>query len=174
MTMIFQEDITTTLETIPWFRDLDAAQIKRLAQISHMVYLDAGQELFREGELFHQDERGDNIYIIINGKVTLDIIVPLHGRLIVFKAEPLDVLGWSCMTPVVRQRTASAVAIEASSVLVIDGDGIQKICEEDHDIGYIVMKRLANVVASHYLTARIQLCDLIAKISQSKSMATIE
>jgi hypothetical protein len=34
--------------------------------------------------------------------------------------------------------------------------------EEDHDLGYVVMRRLANVIASRLLVTRLQLLDMFA------------
>jgi hypothetical protein len=42
------------------------------------------------------------------------------------------------------------------------------MCDEDHDLGYLIMKRLANVVASQYLVNRLVLYDLIIKNNQDQ------
>ena len=65
------------------------------------------------------------------------------------------------VTPIVRQRTASAVALKDSILLALDGDGLRALCEADHDLGYIFMRRISNIVASRLLATRLQLYDLI-------------
>jgi hypothetical protein len=37
------------------------------------------------------------------------------------------------------------------------------MCEEDHDIGFCVYKRISNVAARTFLTTRLQLLNLIVK-----------
>jgi hypothetical protein len=39
---------------------------------------------------------------------------------------------------------------------------LRQFCEEDHELGYIVMRRMANVVASRLLMTRLQLLDMFA------------
>jgi hypothetical protein len=36
------------------------------------------------------------------------------------------------------------------------------MCETDHDLGYVVMRRLANVIAGRLLVTRLQLLDMFA------------
>jgi hypothetical protein len=42
------------------------------------------------------------------------------------------------------------------------------MCEEDHDFGYYVMRRLANLVAGRLLTTRLQLLDMFANPAEYK------
>jgi hypothetical protein len=32
---------------------------------------------------------------------------------------------------------------------------LQQLCDEDHELGYVIMRRLANVVANRLLTTRL-------------------
>lgn len=147
------------LKSIPWFLDFSAKQLDRLARISSIIELNAGETLFCEGD------RVDNMYIILEGQIGVDITVPSHGTQRIYTAEPLDILGWSKMTPVVRQRVASTEAITDARLLVINGDDLAALCEEDHHIGYVVIRRLANVVATNMLHTKLQLMDLILQLS---------
>jgi hypothetical protein len=47
-------------------------------------------------------------------------------------------------------------------MVLFNADELRKFCEEDHDFGYIFMRRMANVVASRLLTGRLQLLDMFA------------
>jgi hypothetical protein len=42
------------------------------------------------------------------------------------------------------------------------------MCDEDHDFGYFVMRRLVNVVAGRLLTGRLQLLDMFANPVEHK------
>ena len=39
---------------------------------------------------------------------------------------------------------------------------LYKLCDDDHDLGYVGRRRLSNVVASRLLTTRLQLLDMFA------------
>ena len=94
--------------------------------------------------------------------MALEIFVPHQGRVRILTAEPMDVIGWSSVTPVVRQRTASARAILPTKIIGLDSEKLRALCEEDHDLGYFVMLRIANIVASRLTVTRLQLLDMFA------------
>ncbi len=158
--MFKQADITQTLQAIPWFLDLKPYQLERLSRVANFLNAGACEELFREGA------REDNLYILLEGQVNIWVHVPSRGSVCVFTAEPLDILGWSTLTPVVRQRTATAKTTCPSRLLSFDGELLRRLCDEDHDIGYLIMRRVSNVVASRLLTTRLQLFDIIVDKSR--------
>ena len=151
-----QDEYSKTLRRIPWFADLTQEQIDRLATITSLHHLEAGDILFREGD------REDMLYILLEGQVNLQVEVPTRGQVTVFTAELLDVLGWSSLTPIVRQRTASAYASQASTLVSFNSKLLQQMCDEDHELGYVIMKRLANVVANRLLTTRLCMLDMLS------------
>ena len=151
-----QEELIRVLQTIPWYQELDQKHFDKLVGISSLLEVDAKQELFREGD------PEDYLYIVIQGRVAIEMMVPSRGRMRIYTAEPMDVVGWSSVTPVVRRRTAGAQAVLPSRLVRQDAAALRKLCEEDCDLGYIVMRRMANVIASRLLTTRLQLLDMFA------------
>lgn len=145
------------LHTIPWFLELSDNQIESLASIVNIRRIHQGDILFREG-----DSEG-NLYILLDGEIDLDIQIPGREKVSIFKAEPLDIIGWSSLTPMVRQRTASAQALQDSDCLEFNSDALMLLCEDDPKLGYVIMKRISNLAASRLLTTRIQLMDQILK-----------
>lgn len=137
--------------------ELNSIQLSRLVKITELREVRGGEALFCEGE---QD---NTLYVVLEGNIAIDIFVPTRGATRIFTAEPLDIIGWSSMTPVVRSRTATARAIQNSRVAAIQSKALNNLCEDDPEIGYLIMKRLANVVASRLLTTRLQLLDIIAR-----------
>jgi len=153
------QHLLDTLKSIPWFIDFNSRQLERLAAITAIQELEIGTVIFNEGD------RVDNVYIILDGQVAVDSAVPGHEPVRIIQAEPLDIIGWSKMTPVIRQRVATTIALKHSRLLVINGDELTGLCEQDPHIGYVVMKRIANVVATNMLTTKLQLLDLIMQLS---------
>jgi hypothetical protein len=49
-----------------------------------------------------------------------------------------------------------------SLVVGFDAEKLYQACEADHDLGYIVMRRLSNIVASRLMVTRLQLLDMFA------------
>lgn len=155
------------IHNIPWFNELTPIQIERLAKISRIQQLQPDEVLFREGD------RVDCLYIILSGEVVLENYIPTLGNHIVAHAEALDVVGWSCLTPVVRQRTATVKSVKLSRIISINGEALLNLCKEDPDLGYIIMRRVANIVASQFLATRLHLYEVIRNSSHSLAQSNM-
>lgn len=149
-----QNELVDALQAIPWFQELSDEHFQKICAITHLVDVDQGTTLFNEGD------RDENLYIILEGRVALEIYSPVRGRIRIYTAEPLDVIGWSSVTPVVRQRTASARAVLDSRLAAIDGLALRQLCDQDCELGYKIMRRIANVVAARLMVTRLQLLDV--------------
>jgi CRP/FNR family cyclic AMP-dependent transcriptional regulator len=150
------DQISKELKKIPWFRELSKEHVQKIAEISNLRLVKAGEVLFREGD------KEECVYIVIDGRVGLDMFVPHRGKVRFYTAEPWEVFGWSSVTPNIRQRTAGATAVVDGLIVCINAEKLRQACDEDHDLGYLVMRRLANVVAGRLLVTRLQLLDMFA------------
>jgi CRP-like cAMP-binding protein len=115
--------------------------------------------------IFRQGEPASRIYLIHEGKIGLEVHGPDGRHLDVQTLGPGEVLGWSWLfAPFVW--TLQAHAIEASRVTVLDGAHVLVACEEDHDVGYAVMRRVAHSVVQRLeaLSRRI----LVAPVSRGE------
>jgi CRP/FNR family cyclic AMP-dependent transcriptional regulator len=160
--MAADNTLQNEFKNIPWFSELTPIQSERLAAITKLLVSNPGEELFREG-----------VYIILSGEVLLENYIPSLGKVGMVKAEALDVIGWSSLTPVVRQRSATARICRTARVLAIEGEALTRLCEEDHDLGFLIMRRVANIVASQFLTTRLHLYDLIRNSNHSLAQSNL-
>jgi len=154
--MLNQTDITSMLKTIPWFLDLSPQSLQLLTEIAEVHSFNTGIVIFSEGE------KHPYLYIILEGKVQLESFVPGRGSLPHLTAESLDVIGWSSLTPVVRQKTSTARALERTTLLAFSAESLMNACEADSNLGFIIMRRLANIVASRMLNHRLHLLGILS------------
>lgn len=150
-------DITAIIHSVPLFFDLSPAQLDAISRISDLIETDPGDQPIREGA------RLDFLYILLEGELCVEIFVPTRGAIETSRLGPLDVIGWSAMTPMVRQRTATCTAMTHCRLLRMDAKMLTSLCEKDHDIGFAIYRRVANVTAMSFLTTRIQMMNLIAE-----------
>jgi len=155
--MLNQADLTTTIKSIPWFLELNPESLHRLSGIANLCSFNTGDVLFSEGE------QHPILYILLEGKVLLESFVPGHGTMPIFVAESLDVIGWSSLTPMVRQKTSTARALEHTVALSFAAEAMMELCESDCELGFVIMRRLANIVASRYLNHKLHLLELISE-----------
>ncbi len=154
--MLNQADLTSTIKTIPWFLDLAPDSLQRLSKIAEVRSFDEGDIIFSEGE------QHPYLYVILEGRVSLESYVPGHGAMPILTAESLDVIGWSSLTPVVRQKTSTARILEHTTLLAFHADQLMDACEADCDLGFVIMRRLANIVASRMLNHRLHLLGILS------------
>ena len=156
-----RQDISFTLSKLPGFLNLGQDKLSRLESIGEMHRLDKGETIFLEGE------NSDNLYLLLRGQIALESYVPTYGNLRVSLVEPLDMFGWSSITQGVRLRTALARTLEAVDLISFNGKELRQLCDDDHEIGYAIMRRLVNVMANRLLTTRLQLYDVVVRILQT-------
>ncbi len=151
------------LQSIPWFGDLDPEHFEKLVRISSVHNLLENEDVFREGD------RQDKLYIVVEGRVALEIFIPHQGRVRILTAEEMDVIGWSAVTPGLRTRTASAKAVIPSCLIGIDSEELRQLSKEDYEFGYIIMRRIAHIIASRLMVTRLQLLDMFASPNEDYS-----
>ena len=157
------DEVIAAFNKIPWFSGLRAEHLAKIAEISLVRHFKSGERFFQEGD------KQDNIYVLTAGRVALDMFVPHHGKMRISTIEEWDVFGWSSVTPGVHQRTAGAVAVLDGETLAIDAEKLRQLCEKDHDLGFLVMRRLAGVVASRLMETRLQLLDMFGEPTENKN-----
>lgn len=160
-----QTEIIEALKNIPWFAELKPEHFNRVAEASTLRHVHAGDELFKEGD------KEDCFYVVIEGRVALDIFVPHRGKVRIYTAEPMDLIGWSVATPIVRRRTAGATVVQPGRLVAFNAEKVRQMCEEDHDFGYIYMRRIANIIAGRLMVTRLQLLDMFADPDSESSHA---
>lgn len=152
--MIDKADIRPTLQSIPWLMDLSPDQLRKLEKISGFRYFKEAESVYKEGD-------NDNLlYIISEGLLSVEIYVPGHGQVLLYHAEPLDIIGWDSMTPVARHRITTITAQKNSNLIYFDGSALNDLCEDDKELGYVIMRRLSNVIATRMLAMRLKLIEI--------------
>jgi CRP-like cAMP-binding protein len=116
---------------------------------------------YAKGEtIFSADEQAEELYILQEGRVTLRIRlrsgVGPSGEVTIEDLEPGHIFGWSAV--VKQQRfTATARALEAARVSAIPASDLNTLFGEHTHIGFVVMKQMANVIASRLRHTRTEL-----------------
>ena len=151
-----EQQLSDALGANPWFQALEPPHFQKLVDIADLVSWTEGQTIFREGD---QDDR---LYLILEGHVAIEKSDPGRGRVTILTLGPNEIFGWSAVTPVVRTRTANARAVRPTRAIAFDSQALRQACEEDHELGYYVYRRLTNVIAGRLTATRLQLLDMYA------------
>jgi CRP-like cAMP-binding protein len=147
------ESLERILGEHPFFGGMEEPYLQLFVDCASNVRFNAGEMIFREGE------EANTFYLIRHGRVALETSAPQRGSVIIETLGEGNVLGWSWMVPPFRWRF-DARAMEPVRAIALDGRCLRGRSEEDHDLGYELMKRCAQVMEQRLQAARLQLLDV--------------
>jgi hypothetical protein len=91
--------------------------------------------------------------------VAIEADTPMGGPVVIETVDDGEVLGWSWLIPPHRW-LFDARAVQPTSTVVFDGACLRTKCDEDPELGYDLMQRVAQVMYARLQAARIRLLDL--------------
>nr|MBN2276441.1 cyclic nucleotide-binding domain-containing protein [candidate division Zixibacteria bacterium] len=147
------ENLERILSEHPFLEGMSQKHIELLVGCASNVVFKAGEFIFREGE------PADNFYFIRHGRVLVETHVPQKGPIVIRSRAEGEIFGWSWMVPPYKWHF-DARATELTRAITLDGKCLRTKCEEDHDLGYEIMKRFALVIAERLEATRLQLMDI--------------
>ncbi len=147
------ETLQGILTAHPFFSDFPARYLELVVGCASNARFGAGDFIFREGE------EAETFYLIREGHVSLQIASEHRSPLSILTLGQGDILGWSWLFPPYRWKF-SARAIEATRAFAMDGQCLRNKAEEDHDLGYELLKRFSRIFETRLETMRLQLVNV--------------
>ena len=147
------ESLKRILGKHPLFKGMEDEHLVLLVGCASNVRFTAARPIFREGEA------ADQFYLIREGKIALDIFSPPRGSLVLQTLGEGDVLGWSWLFPPYRWKFTARV-VEPVRAIAMDGRCLRGKAEEDHDLGYELLKRFARIIQDRLQATRLQLINV--------------
>jgi len=136
--------------------DMSIGQLECLSRVSRLCMLSPGTILFREGDI------EDNVFVISTGHIRLSMNVPGRGGVPFLTTGPGELVGWSGLLGDGRM-TATATVTEETTLIAMSGQKLRDLCSSEQDLGYVLLKRVAQVLSQRLLSTRLQLLDLFAE-----------
>jgi CRP/FNR family cyclic AMP-dependent transcriptional regulator len=137
----------------PFFADLSAEFCVLVCGCAKNVRFEAGQYLFREGE------PADEFYLIRHGRVAFELHAPDRGPVSFQTLGEGEIVGVSWLIPPYRW-SFDARALTLVRAIAVDAACLRQKCEEDHDLGYDMMKRFMPVLIQRLQATRLQILDV--------------
>jgi CRP/FNR family transcriptional regulator, cyclic AMP receptor protein len=131
----------------PFLKGFKSEQLDLLAANALPAHFQAGEVIFREGEM------ANRFYLVTQGVIVLETYTKDRGGALVDKIGAGDVLGWSWLFPPYYWRM-DARAVEPTNAIFFYGTRLREAAEQDHDLGYELMRRVAAVAIQRLQTAR--------------------
>jgi CRP/FNR family transcriptional regulator, cyclic AMP receptor protein len=147
------ETLRPILAEHPFFKGLETHYIELIVGCSSNVRFDAGETLFRAGE------EANEFYLVRHGKVALEVFTPGRGPVTIQTIGEGEILGWSWLIPPYYWHF-DARAVELTRAIALDGKCLRNKCEQDHDLGYQLLKRFAHIIVQRLEATSLQLLDV--------------
>ncbi|MGP7995998.1 MAG: Crp/Fnr family transcriptional regulator [Streptosporangiaceae bacterium] len=135
------------------FAGLSPDELVLVSAAARPVRFGAGQRLFSEGA----PARG--CWLIHDGCVALDVMIPGRGQVVVQTLGHGDVLGWSWLLPP-YQWHFGAVAVRPTTATELDTDRLRALAGQNPQFGYALTLSLFQACAQRLQATRARLLDL--------------
>lgn len=137
----------------PFFKELKPHDLQIVVGCASNVRFEPGQFLVRA------DDEANEFYLVRHGKIALEMFVPGRGAMTIQTIGEGEVIGWSWLIGP-HQWHFDARAVELTRAIALDGKCLRKKCEEDHDLGYELLKQFAHILEQRLQATRLQLLDI--------------
>ena len=147
------EQIERILSEHPFFKGLKPQHIAEVAKGSTRINFNPGEFLMRE------DEPGSCFFLILHGKVAVEVFTPERGPIIVSTLGENEILGYCWIVPPYQCRF-DVRAVELTRTVCVQGTRLRQICDEDHQVGYELLKRTSQMMSKLIEATRVQMLDV--------------
>lgn len=147
------ENLQQALSEHSFLRDLPAAQVREVAGCAQPA------SFAEDAYLFRAHEYADRFYLLFRGSVALKVHVPHLGPIPIQTIKSGEALGWSWLLPPYRWHF-DARAIEPVEAAAIDARMLRHLMEQQPELGYQLLKRMAEIMALRLQATRLQLLDV--------------
>ena len=145
--------LDTIIREHAFFAGLEDAFSDLICGCAKNVRFEAGQYLFREGE------PADAFFLIRHGRAALELHAPERGAVTFQTLSEGEVVGVSWLIPPYRW-TYDARALTLVRAIAMDAACLRQKCEDDHDLGYDMIKRFMPVLIQRLQATRLQILDV--------------
>lgn len=125
-----------------FFSGLTRAQLDRVSAIARV------ERFPQDTRIYNLGDNADNFFVLADGMVRFTLGL---GKRETSAGEIIrrgDVFGWAALIESAQKRIATAFCLTACEVIALDGNDLIALMENDHDIGYAIMKQLSVLLTS--------------------------
>ncbi|MFQ6607338.1 MAG: cyclic nucleotide-binding domain-containing protein [Fidelibacterota bacterium] len=132
------------------FSKINSQELEKIVKIGEAVEFQDGEKIFNAGD------NADYMYIVGTGEVKLKFSVNHLNAPMILTLDTIKEkgsLGWSAFTKPYKY-TLSAYANGYTQLLRLQTDKIRKLCDDDRNLGFIIMKNITTMISARF--ARLQ------------------
>jgi CRP-like cAMP-binding protein len=139
----------------PFFAGLNHEQLGIIRELAMELHYGPDEWIFREGD------PANRFFIILKGYVSLELR-GAGGTIPIRTLGPGDDIGWAWLFPPYYMHFSARTTGPVKAVFFY-ATRLREVCEQDHDLGYWLTKRAAEIVVQHLSATR----KLISQAAQN-------
>jgi CRP-like cAMP-binding protein len=148
-----KDSLIEMLREIRFLHEIGTMHLEQIAKIAQVRDAVAGEIIFRQGDA------AQFVYLVVGGKVSLEICAAGTGCQQILTLGPGELLGWSSLLEQLCY-TARARAHDATRLVEINVTQLLALCDRDPQFGYELMRQVAMSLAKRLSATRMQLLDV--------------
>jgi CRP/FNR family transcriptional regulator, cyclic AMP receptor protein len=158
-----REQLKSLIAGHPFVRGLSPLHVSTITDYAMTTQFEPGQLIFSEGEL------ANRFYLLLDGEVVLENKVNRENLVLIETLGAGDVLGWSWMFEPYTWHF-DARATRPTRAIFFYGTWLREFCDHNPELGYELMKRIAEVLIQRLQATRRQLGGaLIFNVNSEKT-----
>ncbi len=142
--------LEATIASHPLTRGMTERHRRLLAENAMEVAFVPGEQVFRTGD------DANRFYLVLDGAVQIKSLDARGKPVVIQEVRGGEVLGWSWLFPPYTWNF-DAQAIAPTRAIFFYGTRLRAQCDEDHDFGYEMMKRMSQILLERLQSTRRQL-----------------
>lgn len=144
--------ILDKLKKIRFFEGYTEEQLKAIAEMSSI------RDFKVEEIIFEQYDKLDEVYVLLEGLLSLGISLPVEKRIHLGTIEEGHLFSWSAVfKPFIS--TAWVMAVQPARVIAIDAKKLTAKMDRDCDFGFRTMSLVAQTISQRLTDTRFQLMN---------------
>lgn len=159
--------INQMLAEARFFSTMKPSHLETLAGCGKLVTYKSGEFLMREGD------PATTFFLIRSGEVGIESYMPSFGPVSIATVAEGGVAGYSWLFPPYRC-SFDAHAITQVHAVALDGACLRKKAESDHELGYQLLSRFAEIMVQRLQATRRQMLDLYAMRNMPEGTPDVE
>jgi CRP-like cAMP-binding protein len=141
------------LQGIGFLHGIDPAHLQQIASVSEVCEYDS-QDI-----LFHEGEEAEYVYLVVSGKIMLELCPSTIYQKNLLSIGPGEMLGWSAFVEQCNYASTGIVVVP-TQLIRIEGKRLRAICDNDPEFGYDFMHRIMRGLAKRLTTTWAQLANV--------------
>lgn len=145
---------TEVLKDLDCLSHLNDEQLVKIAQIAVEMTFE------KDSYVEKQDDVAEALYIVVRGRVAIEIDLPRHRKICIYVVDKGELLGWSAVVPP-HAYTASSLCLEKATLLQLPRDPLLELMDDDIRLKASMMETISRIISLRLKDTRLQLSYLL-------------